>query len=176
MGRNDANKGHEDQQKSKVFYEQVRISGFLWKKKDGFMKRSWQRRFVMIKGSFLVYFTDTYGEKLKAIQQSHTEMTGGMAEADWLVGDEKLALGTIPISQVWVSEYKHKTRPLTFSIGHPDRRSVFFSAESEFQLRNWMTHIQRAAMGPVNPPASISLHYERLGVTKEDSGAKIRKV
>ena len=132
------------------FDEEVRISGFLWKKKDGFMKRSWVRRWAMIQGSFLIYFSDEYGKSLR----SQTANSRG-----WRKGDEQFALGTIPISMVFVTEYEHKSRPLTFQIGHPERRTVFLAAESEFQLRNWMTHIQRASLGPVNPPQTINLHY-----------------
>lgn len=163
--------------KEGVFNEKVRISGFLWKKKDGFVKRSWQRRFAQIKGSFITYFSAEYGMELKQMQAAHIQMTGGMkGNGGWLEGDESKALGTIPLSQVYVTKYDHKTRPLTFMIGHPDRRTVHFAAESDFQLRNWMTHVQRASLGPVNPPQTINMHYERLGVTKDHPSAKIRKV
>ena len=106
----------------------------------------------------------------------------------WLHGDSQVKLsmptccvaqvepvGIISLADVVVQRYRHHTRKRTFQLSHPQRRTVFLDCETNDELRQWVTMIERVSVGPVNPPPTVGVYYARLGLEPGCRSIEIKK-
>jgi hypothetical protein len=126
-----------------------------WMSKKGGSRTNWNRRFFVLRGSFLYYYsTDTHA---------------GLKDAK---------KGMIPLKDCKVEIFFHRKRAFCFKINHDDsdHRVFFLDAETEDEKYNWIEVISAAAMGPVNAPPAISEYFEALGLTEEATLSEAKKV
>lgn len=123
-----------------------------WMQKKGGHRRNWNKRWFVMKGAFLYYYTD-----------ENCFITGVRHK------------GVIPLKDVLCQIFFHRKRNFCFEVQHDERRTFYLQADTEEDKYDWIEAISAASMGPVNAPITVSQYYEILQLPESASLMDIKK-
>jgi hypothetical protein len=123
-----------------------------WMHKKGGHRRNWSKRWFVMKGAFLYYFSD---------------------EHDFLHGNPHK--GVIPLKDVVTQIFFHRKRNFCFEVVHEERRTFYLQASTEEEKYEWIEAISAASAGPVNAPVTVQLYYDTLELPETASLIQIKK-
>ena len=121
-----------------------------WMQKKGGHRRNWNKRWFVMKGAFLYYYTD-----------ENCFITGVRHK------------GVIPLKDVLCQIFFHRKRNFCFEVQHDERRTFYLQADTEEDKYDWIEAISAASMGPVNAPITVSQYYEILQLPESPRTTRI---
>lgn len=123
-----------------------------WMHKKGGHRRNWSKRWFVMKGAFLYYYT-TDEDFQKGVPHK----------------------GVIPLKDVVTQIFFHRKRNFCFEVVHEERRTFYLQANTEEEKYEWIETISAASLGPVNAPITVAMYYETLELPETASLIQIKK-